>query len=244
MSNIRSGSTSVASTDYNKRNYNVPQDHEHLGRFKMLVANSTISRIFIGWRSLITGEKESNIIHAFNILTSAIPVFSRKIFQHSLICCWLENGRHIIVEYGAYNQHYDNAPFNTQIYYWKKREYGLRLYEDPNDIFFNQCDFLEIQFNDQGKTFREIIDHLCSFDNYSKKNYDLIDLNCQRFCQNFIYYVNGKRFPGRNYRGNHTLSFAIIPAYIAYILERNENDDSNLIGYIPIIGDFIDIFRA
>lgn len=85
--NKRSGSTSVALTDYYYKNQNVPQDHEHLARFKRLVANSKISRIFIGWGNLITGEKESNIIHVFNILISPIPVFSRKIFQHSLICC-------------------------------------------------------------------------------------------------------------------------------------------------------------
>lgn len=67
---------------------------------------------------------------------SFIPVYSRKILQHSLVCFWLKNKKHIIVEYRAYNEYYDNAPYNTQIYYWKKNKYGLRMYEDPNDIFF------------------------------------------------------------------------------------------------------------
>ena len=176
-------------------------------------------------------------------MTSFIPIYSRKIFQHALACCWLKNGKYIIVEYGAYNQNYDNEPYNTQIYYWHKREYGLRMYEDPKGVFFGDTDWIELQFNDDGCTLNEIIDSLCSYDDYSKKNYDLIDLNCQRFCQNLISILKGKRFPGKNHRGNHTMTFATIPAYIATILEYNEKDEENIIGYIPIAGDFIDKLR-
>ena len=72
----------------------------------------------------------------------------------------------------------------------------------------------------------------------------MLDLNSQSFCQNLIYEVNGKRFPGQDYRGNHTLTFANIPACVAVALEDNEKDSDNDIGYIPILGDIIDKVRA
>lgn len=240
----RSGSDAiVASADYMKKGTNVPQAHYLLKWFKSHIMNSRISRLFIGWRSVVTQKKESGFTHMFNLMISVIPVYSRKIFQHSLVCSWLKNGKKIIVEYGAYNENYDNPPYNTQIYYWHKRQYGLRMYEDPKDVFFNETDWIELQFNDYGYNLNEIIDYLCSYDDYSKKNYDLIDLNCQRFCQNLISIINGKRFPGKDLRGNHTLTFAFIPAYIATVLEDNEKDEENIIGYIPIAGVIIDKFR-
>ena len=240
----RSGSDAiVASADYIKKGTYVPQAHSRLNWFKSNITNSRISRLFIGWRSVITQKKESGFTHLFNLMTSFIPVYSRKIFQHALACCWLKNGKKIIVEYGAYNQNYDNEPYNTQIYYWHKREYGLRMYEDPKDVFFDDTDWIELQFNDNGCTLNDIIDSLCSYDDYSKKNYDLVDLNCQRFCQNLISILKGKRFKEKNHRGNHTMTFAYIPAYIATVLENNEKDEENIIGYIPIAGDFIDKLR-
>ena len=39
------------------------------------------------------------------------------------------------------------------------------------------------------------------------------------------------------------MTFAYIPAYIATVLENNEKDEENIIGYIPIAGDFIDKLR-
>ena len=240
---FRSGSGLVASSDYIKKGNYVRQAHDKLEWFKQNISNSYVSRIFIGWKSLVTQKKESNMTHFLNYIISFIPVYSRKIFQHASACFWLKNRKHLVVEYGAYNQNYDNDPYNTQIYYWKKERYGLRVYEDPYDKFFTINDYLEIQFDDKGYNFNEIIDELCSYRDYSKANYDLIYTNCQRFCQNLIYHFNGKRFPGQNYRGNHTLSFIKIPAYIAQILEDNEKDEENNIGYIPIIGDAIDKIR-
>ena len=93
---IRSGSAVVASTDYIKKGTYIPQAHNQLKWFKSHITNCRISRIFIGWRSLITQKKESIFVHFFNYLTSFIPVYSRKIFQHSLVYCWLENGKKLL----------------------------------------------------------------------------------------------------------------------------------------------------
>ena len=240
---FNSGSAFVASSDYMKRNIYIPQAHNQLDWFKNNITKCRISRIFLGWRSVFTEKKESDFTHALNFAISFIPVYSRKIFQHSSIRFELFNGRNIIVEYGAYNEHYDNSPYYTQIYYWNKEQYGLRMYEDPKGIFFQNNDYVEIQFQDHGQNFNQIIDHVCSERDFSKKNYTLIGTNCQRFCQYLISYLNGRRFPGDKFRGKHTLTFANIPAYIAEVLEDNENDEKNKIGYIPIIGDVIDKFR-
>ena len=234
----------LKSNDFINAGNNVPQHHVLLNWFKRFVLNSYIDRIFIGWRNVINGEKEGDFIGFLNYLTSFIPVYSRKIFQHSLTCIWLKNTRHIIVEYGGYNEKNYNAPYNTDIYYWYKGEYGLRMYEDPKNKFFEDTNFIEIQFNDKGLTCYKLIDILCYKNDYRQKDYKLLDLNCQRFCQNLIYEVSGKRFPGKDYRGNHTLTFANIPAYIAVALEDNEKDSDNDIGYIPILGDIIDKVRA
>ena len=57
------------------------------------------------------------------------------------------------------------------------------MYEDPNGVFFDNNDYVEIQFRDYGKNFNEIIDDVCFGNDYTKKNYTLIQYNCQRFCQ-------------------------------------------------------------
>lgn len=237
------GSSSVASSDYMKKNIYIPQAHHNLDWFKTHITNSRVSRIYIGWRSVVTGKKESDFVNIINYAISFIPVYSRKIFQHSSARFELFNGKNIIVEYGAYDEHYDNSPYYTQIYYWEKEKYGLRMYEDPNGVFFGNNDYVEIQFYDYGKNFNEIIDDVCFGNDYTKKNYTLIQYNCQRFCQNLILRLKGKRFPGNKFRGNHTLTFSQIPAYIAVALEHNEEDKENIIGYIPIIGDIADKLR-
>ena len=244
MSNFfRSGSGIVASSDYINKGKYVPQAHHQLEWFKQNISNSYVSRIFIGWKSVFTQKRESIATDILNCAITSIPLLSRKIFQHASACFWLENGKKLVVEYGGYNQNYDNAPYNTQIYYWLKERYGLRIYEDPYNTFFTLNDYLEIQFDYKGYDFNGIIDELCYFNDYSKSNYDLIIQNCQKFCKNLISHFNGKRFPGQNFRGNHTLTFMKIPADIASILEDNEKDESNIIGYFPIIGVAVDKTR-
>lgn len=234
----------LKANDIKNAGNNVLQHHYLLNWFKRFVLNSYIDRIFIGWRNLFTGEKEGDFIGFLNYLTSFIPVCSRKFFQHSLACIWLKNRRHITIEYGSSNEKNYNAPYNTDIYYWYKEEYGLRMYEDPNNIFFQDSNFIEIQFDDKGLTCDKLIDILCCKNGYRQKDFKVLDLNSQSFCQNLIYEVNGKRFPGKDYRGNHTLTFANIPACVAVALEDNEKDSDNDIGYIPILGDIIDKVRA
>ena len=54
----RSGNDAiVASTDYIKKGTYVPQAHSRLNWFKSNITNSRISRLFIGWRSVITQKK-------------------------------------------------------------------------------------------------------------------------------------------------------------------------------------------
>ena len=166
---------------------NMHQWHYLLDWFKSHVTNSNISRLFFGWQSLFTQKKENAVVHILNSAISAIPVYRNKILQHTLACFWLKNGRHIIAEYGPYNEHNNNNPYNTQIFYWKKNEYGLRMYEDPKDLFFTVNDWIEVTFNDRHLNFNQIMDIMCAYGNYAANNYKILDFNCQRFCQNLIY---------------------------------------------------------
>ena len=52
-----------------------------------------------------------------------------------------------------------------------------------------------------------------------------------------------KDIKGKYGRWNHSVSVFGIPYIILKELETNENDNSNIIGYIPFLGTLIDAFR-
>ena len=88
-----------------------------------------------------------------------------------------------------------------------------------------------------------IKDILAKCQNYIGDNYNLLKHNCQFFVDVFIRDLKGKRPEGKYGRGNHSASVFGIPYMILEQLEKNENDKTNIIGYIPIFGTFIDSFR-
>jgi hypothetical protein len=55
--------------------------------------------------------------------------------------------------------------------------------------------------------------------------------------------MKAKRYKGRNFRGNHTLSISRIPVKILDALEKNENDITSTVGDIPIIGKIFDVMN-
>lgn len=236
------GSMSVKTYECKKSDNNIHQNHRNLPYFKSNVLNSKIKSIYIGWYFLPTQKKETLFSFFGNVCLGIFPFLGRKKFQHCSIWFKLENRKKVIIEYGCYDNFDNNEPYNTDIYYWNRTNYGLRLYEDPTYKYFTKNTTIKLKFNDKGKTLKELLEGL-NLNKYRKKDYDILTNNCQHFVKELIKVLQAERNVGENFRGNHTGSTAIIPSELLNQLEENEGDISNAIGFVPVLGYFIDSLR-
>lgn len=205
--------------------------------------NSSIYGFYIGWYSSITGEKESGFSDFSNALLGYIPFVGRKVFQNSSALLKLYNGKNVIIEYGDYESSWNHFN-NSMVSYWNSTKNGLRLFEDSKDNYFEENRCIELEFDAQNKTLKQILEEICRYTDYTKYSYNSVSHNSNTFISDLIKHLKAKRPENKYGRGNHSMSIAFIPSEIVKALEENENDDSNIIGKIPVAGHFIDSIRS
>ena len=195
--------------------------------------NSKIVKFFIGWRDLDISRKAGFFSFIGGALSNMVlPSFlgGGRYFQHGF--CWfeLENGNSCIVDYDQEGYHINRASFE---------EFENQC--QPTYYFqgFHKMNPVELTI-ERDYTIKDI---LAKCESYIGKNYHLLKHNCQFFVDVFIKDLKSKRPEGKYGRGNHSASVFGIPYIILEQLEKNEKDRSNVIGYIPFLGTFIDSFR-
>ena len=196
--------------------------------------NSKIVKFFVGWSDLEVSKKAGFLSFLGGSLTHTfLPSFlgGGRYFQHGF--CWfeLENGYSYRVEYDRKGYHitqdsFENFEKDCQPKYCFQ---SVRHLMNPIELIIEE----EYSINDILK----------KCENYTGKNYNLLKNNCQFFVDVFINELKAKRPKGKYGRGNHSASVFGIPYMILEILEKNEKDNSNIIGYIPFLGTVIDSFR-
>jgi hypothetical protein len=93
-------------------------------------------------------------------------------------------------------------------------------------------------------TVKDLLDKVTQNFTFSAENYRVYGNNQNFFVAKCIKAINAKRFHGRNGRGIHTIGVGIIPAKILKALENNEDDDTSIVGNIPIIGKIFDFGQS
>ena len=194
---------------------------------------SKIKKFFIGWYDLEVSQKAG----AFSFIGGSLSQFllpsflgGGRYFQHGFNYFELEDGNSYIIDYDTEGIHITESSF--EVFFYKcQPKYCFQGYHVMNPV--------ELEF-EKKYTIEEIL-RKCK--NYIGDNYNLLSNNCQFFVDVFIKELKAKRPKGQYGRGNHSASVFGIPYIILSQLEKNEDDNTNIIGYIPFLGTFIDGFR-
>ena len=195
--------------------------------------DSKIVKFFIGWSDLEFTKNVSALYFIGGSLSHTfLPSFlgGGRYFQHGF--CWfeLENGYSYIVDYDKSGYNVIKSSFE---------EFDKKCFPTYTFQFIHKMNPIELTFEGE----YTINDILAKCKSYIGNNDNLLSHNCQFFVDVFIKELKAKRPIGKYGRGNHSASVFGIPYIILKELETNENDNSNIIGYIPFLGTLIDAFR-
>jgi hypothetical protein len=196
--------------------------------------NSYISKLYIGW-TMLSKFKSIPVIGFFGDALSQffLPSFmgGGRYLHHAFGWLELENGNTFLVEY------------DREGYYIRKHSFEEFERMCDHHYYFNGIDIsppIQLTFENI-KTLGDLKNKCDDFIN--GKKYKALGHSCQDFINLFIKEIKAKRLKGDKGRGNHNAGVFGIPYVILKELESNEDDGANVIGYIPILGTFIDSFR-
>ena len=239
----------LAQSNENKEEYNEDKYKEAIKYYDYLF-NYPIEYCEICFDKL--GQKPFHeVSKLFEPIRQNIPFLGSKFFYHAYLIVgvcpfdkryfhFYEQIFYFLIEYGGY-------PSTEQVYkYFTKYEYGkeggLRYTMMDNDYYqkLKQDLYISLEIN-KVSSIRNLI-NFCKKDNniWTKSKYDLTNHNCQDFAALALQYLNCKRFLYEDDRGTHSLSKIKIPGPILRQLEKNEKDKTNILGYIPFIGQVSD----
>ena len=146
----------------------------------------------------------------------------------------------IFIEFGPYT---NNGKGPTYCHYYYKNAGGLRFSKTTFNYWSNNIvdDYIKVS-NNRDMTVGELLNQVTSKYCFSANNYRVYGENDNYFVGECVTVMHAKRFKGRDFRGNHTMSISIIPVKILDALEDNEKDILPNVSKVPIIGGIADFF--
>ena len=202
------------------------------------ILNYKLDEVFIGWKHI---SKISDIKSAFTfVLPEAIV--EKNLNEASIYVSGEYKNQEIFIEFGPYTS-YGKGP--TYCHYYYKNAGGLRFSKTTFNYWSNNIvdDYIKVS-NDRDMTVGQLLNKVTSKYCFSANNYRVYGENDNYFVGECVKVMYAKRFKGRNFRGNHTMSIARIPVKILDALEDNENDILPNVSKFPIIGGIADFFDA
>ena len=222
--------------------------------------NRQIKEFHIGFNKL-----GSTLGHAANELLYPVKIFlpahlgGGRFFYHVLAFFKVENEYDcgIAVEYGGkekgggYLPSSSNSILNYFQSYIYGRDGGLRYQMMTYSDFLNKCSTTFINNmkliirKSNPPTINQLLNSICNDSSWRKRDYNLLNNNCQDFVVECIKRLDAVRgYAYNNFRGYHNLAVAHYPFKIIEQLEKNENDSQTEIDKIPIIGPIQEGIRA
>ena len=202
------------------------------------IYNYVIDEFFVGWKHI--SDIASNVKSSFAFV---LPEFitEKNLNDASIFISGKYRDQEIFIEFGPFT---GTGKGSTYCHYYYKNLGGLRLSKTTFQYWKNNIvdDYIKLSHNNM--TVENLLDRVTAKFTFSAENYRVYGNNQNFFVAKCIEAINGKRFPGRNGRGIHTIGVARIPAKILEALENNEDDTSSTIGNIPIIGKVFDFGQA
>lgn len=202
------------------------------------IYNYVIDELFIGWKHI------SNI--SSNVKSSLVfflPEFisEKNLNDASIFISGLYRDQEIFIEFGPFS---GTGKGPTYYHYYYKNLGGLRISKTTFQYWKNNIvdDYIQVSHNRM--TVKNLLDKVTQNFTFSAENYRVYGNNQNFFVAKCIKAINAKRFHGRDGRGIHTIGVGIIPAKIHKALENNEDDDTSIVGNIPIIGKIFDFGQS
>lgn len=92
-------------------------------------------------------------------------------------------------------------------------------------------------------TVNGLLNSICKDSDWKRSNYKLVTHNCQDFVCEFIERLGAVRPKFSYFRGFHNNAVAQYPLCIVKQLEKNEDDPSQIVDKIPLVGPVEETFR-
>ena len=162
-------------------------------------------------------------------------------------------GTQVMIEFGDYKGE-DIKDKNNKIYttyYWNNEKNGLRFAEISYDDYKNNI----LDYDKYSERIFELIPlknmslievlEECNFNdkNWNLDSYNKYFNNSKDFVAEFIRVADCIREEDKEHRGYHNYSKTVIPKVILDAIEKNENDQWNKSGSLPLIGPLIGVFH-
>ena len=209
------------------------------------IFNYYLDEVFIGWKHDF--DTVSEVKRGFVFV---VPEFiaEKNMNKASIFVSGQYKNQEIFIEFGPYT---GCGKGNTNCHYYYNDGGGLRFSKTTFNYWRNNIvdDYIKVN-NNRNMTVEELLDDVTNKEyNKHKENFTANDFryygkNSNYFVAKCILEMNAKRYKGRDFRGNHTLSISKIPVKILDALEFNEDDFSSTVGDIPIIGKIFDFGQA
>ena len=200
------------------------------------ILNYKLDEVFIGWKHI---SKISDIKNAF---TGVLPesIVEKNLNEASIYVSGEYKNQEIFIEFGPYT---NNGKGPTYCHYYYKNAGGLRFSKTTFNYWSNNIvdDYIKVS-NNRDMTVGELLNQVTSKYCFSANNYRVYGENDNYFVGECVTVMHAKRFKGRDFRGNHTMSISIIPVKILDALEDNEKDILPNVSKVPIIGGIADFF--
>ena len=177
---------------------------------------------------------------------------THKNFLMASIYLKTEHNYEIVVEYGEF-QNEDMKDINNKsypTYYWTSEKNGLRFAE----MDYNSYKKYKLDYDSYSKRIFKLYPgkkinlyealKICNEKNWNSDSYNSFLNNSKDFVAEFIKATKCVRKEGEEYRGYHNYSSSVIPKVILDAIEENEDEGWDIVGKIPVIGPFIEIFHA
>ena len=195
------------------------------------------------------------IIKGYKIFLPSYLGGGRFFFHANAYFRFKNEDQGILVEYGGKakgNGKYlpgDNISKTSSIspqFYKYGKEGGLRYQMMSYSQFLDTSDdILKLIIRVSSKpSVNSLLNSICNQSNWKKSDYDLVNHNCQDFVCEFIERLDAVRPDSKYCRGFHNYAVSEYPYWIVKQLEKNEDDTSQVVDKIPLIGPIEETLRV
>ena len=249
-SNFSSNFKNMITSLFNKKTNKISDNREDL------LLDDVIENMYLGFEKIglpIHGFTDITLFLPRIFLPSVTPIVSGKTFYHASLLLETENNYSIVVEYGGYygEDMTDKDDTTYKTYYWFEKSHGLRYAE----MSYHTYKYYKIDVDSYSerifplecgrkRTIRQLLKKCNENKKWTFSNYDLAFQNCQHFVALFIKNICGYRRKKTSFRGLHNISSVFIPRVILNEIEKNEDDNWNTVGKIPVLGPIIGLIYA
>ena len=216
--------------------------------------NKKIDEFYVGIREMC-----SKIAHGINEILGGLKIFlparlggGRFLFHTTVYFRFKNEKQGILIEYGGKPKGENYLPGNSSSsssispqFYKYGKEGGLRYQMMSYSQFYDMSDdILKLIIRVSSKpSVNSLLNCICKQSDWKRRDYKVASHNCQDFVCEFIKKLDAVRPKFEYYRGFHNIAVASFPYCIVNQLEKNEDDSSQVVDKIPLIGPLEETVR-